>query len=70
MKLNGCYACGTGTPRLIPSDDGYVFQCVKCKCKTKKKNLYDAQQDWNNGIVYTGKEYWELVFGKGGADNG
>ncbi|MBQ6929016.1 MAG: hypothetical protein IJN27_01750 [Oscillospiraceae bacterium] len=69
MKLNGCYACGTGTPQLIIENHGYFFQCRKCKSKTKTKiNVLDAQKDWNEGVVYPGEEFWKMVFAKDGAD--
>ena len=28
------------------------------------ESRYDAQQDWNDGIVYPGKEYWDLILAK------
>lgn len=67
MKLNGCYACGTATPELKMSNEGYKFRCTRCGFETKvKENIFDAQKDWNEGIVYLADDgdFWKIVFGK------
>ena len=52
MKLNPCYACGTSIPELKMKEDLCSFRCQKCGCSTKYKNLLDAENDWNDGVIY------------------
>ena len=52
MKLNSCYVCGTPIPELKIQGDLFSFRCEKCGCSTNYKSLFDAENDWNDGVIY------------------
>lgn len=64
MNIRNCYACGGSIPELRFNDGKYSFHCDKCTCATKwKEDLFDAQSDWNEGIIYPedDKKFFNLM---------
>ena len=64
MDINNCYACGEPIPELKIRNEEYSFCCNKCKCSTKwRKVLFEAQLDWNNGIIYCDDNdtFWKMM---------
>ena len=64
MKINPCYVCKNPIPRLKMEAGKYSFCCTKCGCSTEHRGLFEAEEDWNNGITYP-VECSECIHGDG-----
>lgn len=64
-KMKDCYVCGASIP-ILEMENGYNFKCGNCESETQPQDTFEeAKKRWNEGRLFTGIKFWEMVFRKG-----